>query len=44
MNFVFIIDSSFSMCQYFDKGYTYFDAAKNAIETFIKSITCDNLI
>jgi hypothetical protein len=37
MNFVFIIDTSLSMCQYFDRGYTYLDAAKSAVEYFIKS-------
>jgi hypothetical protein len=37
MNFVIIIDTSLSMCQYFDRGYTYLDAAKSAVEYFIKS-------
>lgn len=37
MNFCFVIDTSTSMLQYFDKGYSYFDAAKSAIEHFIKS-------
>ena len=37
MNFVFIVDTSLSMCQYFDQGYTYLDAAKIAVEFFIKS-------
>ena len=37
MNFVFILDTSISMLQAFDQNYTFFDAAKNAIEIFIKS-------
>jgi hypothetical protein len=37
MNFVFVIDSSSSMSQTFDKSFSFFDAAKNGIEEFIKS-------
>lgn len=37
MNFIFIVDTSFSMLQYFDRNYTYIDCVKNIIEFFIKS-------
>lgn len=37
MNFIFIVDTSFSMLQNFDRNYTYIDAIKNIIEFFIKS-------
>ena len=39
MNFIFIIDTSFSMLQYFDRNYTYIDSIKNVVDYFIKSIT-----
>jgi hypothetical protein len=37
MNVVFVIDSSASMLQMFDKNFSFFDAAKNGIEEFIRS-------
>lgn len=37
MNFVFILDTSTSMLQTFDKGFSYFEAAKSAIDFFIQS-------
>ncbi len=37
MNFIFVIDTSISMAQCFDRNYSFFDASKIAIEHFVKS-------